>query len=116
MVEWQTHHSRRACQFDPKQGRVVDLTFYVKSKPGKCKEFDSDRIFVIGIKNHATDNFEEFACTEDEWFLTLELMCSNDLRLEAQKRYIKRLRDLTEKLEEKGAVAYAIRTKLKVIK
>lgn len=107
MVEWIIHHSRLSRQFDPKVKRVVGLTFYVKSKPGKCKAFEGDRIFVIGIKNHLTDNFEEFACTEEEWFLVLELMCSNDLRLNSQRRYVNRLRKLADMLEKQGAEAFA---------
>lgn len=103
MDNYVTHHTRFAIQFDPKFGSPIGLTFYVKSKQGKCKDIENDRIFIIGIHNHKTDNFEEFACTEEEWFLVLDLMCSNDLRPKAQKRYIKRLRQLATKLEEMGS-------------
>jgi hypothetical protein len=109
MVDWQIHHKRTSYQYDPKQKKQVNLTFYIKSKQGKCREFEGDRIFVIGILNEDTKNYEEFACTEDEWFLALELMCKNDLRLKAQKRYINRLHQLATDLENKGAYNYANR-------
>jgi hypothetical protein len=109
MIEWKEHHCRSAYQPDPKLKRSVLLTFYIKSKPGKCKEIPNDRLFLIGIKNGATGNFEEFACEENDWFLVAELICGNDMRQEAKERYIKRLRDLADCLEIKDCVQVKVK-------
>jgi len=108
MTDYETHYERTAWQYDPKTQKVEPLRFYIKSKIGKCKKIENDKIFIIGIENQTTKHFEEFACSENEWFMVIELLCKNDLRLDAQKRYINRLQKLIDELLECGAKAQLI--------
>lgn len=90
------YYKRRAWQFDPKRNKQVLMTFYLRSKQGKLS--DKDQIFIIGILNEETGNYEEFALTEDEPLGIIEHIFTNDYRLESQIRSMKKLRLLEAKL------------------
>jgi len=113
MVEWPPRFTKdffykiTRQQWDARINGHVPFTFYIRIKQGR-RDSD-DRIYILGVKNELTSDYQEFAYTDAVPLMMYEGIFMNEIRekdllelLFKANLFYKKLKKLYTERKEKG--------------
>jgi len=84
-------------QWDARFNRNIPLTLYIRAKQGRAGK--NDRIYLIGIRNEETLNYEEFAFETEDPLIMFKKIFENENRYDKSIELLQIARAFLAELE-----------------
>jgi hypothetical protein len=108
---WQILYHRTKTQLDPKTNEWVPKTFYLRAEKGK-RDYgiisNIDKLLLLGVFNHKTQNYEEWAYNDNDQEEMFKLVFSNFVSIKERKRLLSNLKHFLETQKNHTLKPYSI--------
>jgi hypothetical protein len=109
--QWQILYQRTKTQLDSKLNQWVPKTFYVRAERGK-RDYGSisniDKLLLLGIFNHSTQEYQEWAYNDQDQEELFKLVFSNFVSMKERQRLLLRLKTFMETQKNHTLKPYSI--------
>lgn len=96
---WEIIYERTRTQYDFITKTWIYKTFYIRSTKGKRnygKLSGIDKLLLLGIYNHSTNQYQEWAYNDDDQLQLFQEVFLNFVKLKERKRLLKKLENFLE--------------------
>jgi len=108
---WNILYQRTKTEFDHRFNKWVPKTFYIRAEKGQ-RDYGTlsrlDHLLLLGIFNHETRSYQEWAYNDDDQEALFKLVFSNFISLKERKRLLLHLKNFMEDQQNHTLKPYSI--------